>query len=401
MKCNILTWSIAFFVSYRFRDFINLEEIPKSKKMNRRNWLRLASLSGGALALNPLNALDYSDAHHHPLDNPNEDLVRLCYNENPYGPSDHMKKKIMESLEVSHMYPFNYYDSLGDRLAAQLGVSRDHIVLTSGSREGLKSTALTFSEPGDNFVAPYPTYKALLTYAEQQGTHIFSVPLTKDFKHDFDGMSRRMTNRTNLVFVCNPNNPTGTIMQADHVRDFTKAASDRTMVFVDEAYVDYVDEDGYESMIDLVKEDRNVILSRTFSKIYGLAGIRIGYLVARPDIASMIRDNLMASPSTTAIYAGNAALDDREFYNFSLGKNKECKEIIYEVCKMKGLEYLPSNANFVFFKTGMDINDFNEKMRAQNVLVGRPFPPNLDWCRISTGKVSEVERFAEVLQKVM
>src|SRR5690606_2268023 len=148
-----------------------------------------------------------------------------------------------------------------------------------------------------------PTYLSLLNYAEEMGGHIHMVPVDDQMGHDLEEMEKRITSKTGLVFVCNPNNPTGTLLPADKMRDFCESISHRTMVFADEAYFDYITEPDYPSMVELVKEGANVIVSRTFSKVYGLAGIRIGYLIARPDIISRLSQATMAGLSVTAAFA--------------------------------------------------------------------------------------------------
>lgn len=364
--------------------------------MDRRNWFKLMTAASGALAFNPLSAL----SPFHPLDDGDESLARLCYNENPFGPSKVVQKAVVDSFNIAHQYPFAYVEELANQLAKKHGVSREHIVVTGGSREGLNSTALTFAEEGGNIVAPYPTYQAMLTYAKQFGMHVYNVPLDKDLGHDLEAMEKRITNRTNLVFICNPNNPSGTIIPTETLKDFVNTVSKRTIVFIDEAYNDYVLEQGFQSQLELVRSDLNVIVSRTFSKVYGLAGIRIGYLVSRPDIAERIRKNLMASTNIPAIKAASVALDDDEFYNFSLRKNAEGKDMIYSVLDDLGLEHRKSHTNFVFFKSGRDIIELNNIMKAKGVLVGRPFPPLMDWCRVSTGKTEDVGRFCTEIKSV-
>ncbi len=369
--------------------------------MDRRNWFRLMGATGAAVALNPISKLYASNIYHHPLDDGSNGLARLCYNENPYGPSEKARQAIIDNFDIAHMYPFAYMDELAQMIANKEGVSRECVVLTAGSREGLNSTALTFAEKGGNIVAPFPTYQALMRYAKGIGMHAYDVPLKGDMSHDLEGMEKRITSRTALVFICNPNNPTGNIMSADKVRSFCKAISNRTVAFVDEAYYDFVTDESYASMVELVKEDLNVIVSRTFSKIYGLAGIRLGYMIARPDLASRIRSNLMASPSIPALMSAKAAYEDQDFYKFSFEKNSEGKEIIYAALNELGLKYVPSHTNFVFFKSGRDIVQLNQEMKDKGVLVGRPFPPLLDWCRISTGKIEDVQKFSSAIKDVL
>ena len=280
------------------------------------------------------------------------------------------------------------------------GVTPDHVVMTAGSNEGLRITGLTYGLNGGEIVAADPVYKALISYAEHFGAYIHRVPLTEDFGHDLESMEQRITLATKLVFVCNPNNPTGTLLSADKLEDFCRTISDRTLVFSDEAYFDYIAEPDYPSMVELVKKGMNVIVSRTFSKVYGLAGIRMGYLIARPDIARRIGRKVVAAPNIMALAAAEAAMDDHEFYQFSIQKNKEAKEMIYATLDGLGLKYAPSHTNFVFFKSGRDIGSVQKDFLNNGVRVGRAFPPLTDWCRVSIGTVEEVEKMCGAMKKI-
>lgn len=368
--------------------------------MDRRNWFKIAGLSTGAIAINPLKALDFTNVYRHPLDNANE-LARLCYNENPYGPAPKVTKAITDAFDIYHTYPFVQIGEFEAEIAKKEGIPAECVVLGGGSRECLNATGLTFAEDGGNMIAPSPTYQAMMTYVKQFGMHVYDVPLKKDLSHDLESMERRITNRTNLIFVCNPNNPTGTITEHKKLKTFVENASNKAVVFVDEAYFDFIDIPNYTSLKSLVLEDRNVVVSKTFSKVYGLAGIRIGYIITRPDIAERIRPMLQASTNMLGVVAAQAALHDDEFYKESLNKNLEAKEYVYDMCNNMGLEYHKSYTNFVFFRTGKDIVSLNKEMRDNGVLVGRPFPPFMDWCRISTGKMEDMERFGAALKKVL
>ena len=215
--------------------------------------------------------------------------------------------------------------------------------------------------------------------------------------YDLQEIEKRVSAKTKLVFLCNPNNPTGKLLPAKDVMDFCNTVSQKTMVFSDEAYYDYIEDPNYPSMVELVKQGKNVIVSRTLSKVYGLAGIRIGYLVARPDIAQKLNERVVANTNIMAIEAGKAALQDQDFYNFSLQKNKEARKMIESTLDQLGLDYLPSQANFVFFHAKQDVKKLAENMLAKEVIIGRPFPPFDDWCRISTGTLEEVAFFNKVL----
>lgn len=169
------------------------------------------------------------------------------------------------------------------------------------------------------------------------------------------------------------------------------------MVFSDEAYYDYIEEENYPSMVELVKEGKNVIVSKTLSKIYGLAGIRIGYLIAKPEIAKMLSDRMVANLNMLAIDAAKAALEDEDFYKFSLEKNLQARKMIETTLRELKLEYLPSQANFVFFDSKQPVSSLAEKLMSKSIIVGRPFPPFDNWCRISTGTIEEVSIFNDAM----
>lgn len=370
-------------------------------QINRRNWLRLTGLAGSAALVAPLQA---NIPNYYGLgadEGKINGVARLSSNENPFGPSKKVREAIMTGFDEGCRYPFGKVQELMKALAEREGVEPNQIVITGGSTEGLKATGLTYGVHGGEIISPDPTYLSLLSYAEQFGAFINRVPLNDKLEHDLDEMEKRVNSGTRLVFVCNPNNPTGTIIPKDKITDFCQSLSQRTLVFSDEAYGDFITDANYPSMIGLVKEGANVIVSRTFSKVYGLAGLRVGYLVARPDIADRIRPNVMANTNMLAIYGALAALKDDEFYKFSLEKNEEGKAYIYGILDEIGLNYIKSHTNFVFFHTGRPIQKLISQMNEKGVNIGRPFPPLTDWCRISTGKMEDLQRFGEALKEVM
>ena len=173
--------------------------------------------------------------------------------------------------------------------------------------------------------------------------------------------------------------------------------SKKTIVFSDEAYYEFIEEPDYPSMVELVKKNENVVVSKTFSKVYGLAGLRIGYLIAKPELAEQIRRNVVAMTNVYAIAGAKAALKDDAFFNFSLAKNREAKEMIYKTLDHLELDYVKSHTNFVFFHSGRPISELHSAMLDKGVRIGRPFPPFFDWCRISTGTMEEMELFSNAL----
>jgi len=371
-------------------------------QFDRRTWLRTAGLAGAFSIFGGAQALASEQS---PLrivsNNAPKGPIRLSANENPYGPSPKVREALTKGFDEMCRYPFGYVKDVTEMLAKKHGVPTDHIVLTAGSGEGLKTAGLTYGLHGGEIISANPTYLSLMEYAKQFGAYIHEVPLDENLVHDIDAMEKRLNGNTKLVFVCNPNNPTGTILSASKMKSFCENLSKKTVVFADEAYFDYITEPNYPSMIELVKQGLNVIVSRTLSKAYGLAGIRIGYLVARPDIAKRLQQNCMANTSVPALIAGKAALEDPEFYKMSLQKNAECLNIMYKTLDELKMPYIKSHANFVFFNTGKDVMEMNKMMADKGILVGRPFPPLTKWLRVSTGRVEEVELFAKTLREVV
>jgi len=369
--------------------------------VSRRDWLRLSGLALAGMTLqNNLTAKGIMNDL--PLGTPlaGNPMARLSSNENPYGPSEKVKKAIIDNMDVICRYPFSYQDELLQAIADWEGVSKNHIVLTAGSTEGLKITGLTVGWKGGEIISPDPTFNSLMVYAEQFGAKIHKIPATPTLDHDLTGMASKINSNTKLVFVCNPNNPTGTLIPENDLRSFCKQAAEKTTVFVDEAYFDFITTPDYPSMVELVKQGMNVIVSRTFSKVYGLAGLRMGYLVAQPDMAAKLINNRVAFVGTVGMVAAKEALADKEFYAFSLLKNKEAKEHIYATLDSLGLVYMPSHTNFVFLKPKKELNSFNKELEKRGVLAGRPFPPLLEWSRISTGTTQEMQQFRLAMQQI-
>ena len=371
--------------------------------LSRRSWLKGAGLMsslaviGGIAPIHQLSAKEIKKFRPRPLTG----NIKLSSNENPYGPSEKVRQAMISNFDQACRYPFSYSGELIEKIAAKESVSKDHIVLAGGSTEGLKVVGLTYGMNGGEIIAAQPTFLALMTYAAQWGGSVNWVPVDKNMMHDLDEMEKRISSKTKLIFLCNPNNPTSTLLPADRVLDFCNTVSDKVTIFSDEAYCDFIEDKNYPSMVSLVKKGKNIIVSKTFSKVYGLAGLRIGYMVAKPEIAAGLRKNIMAFTNVLAIEAAKNALDDQEFYDFSLNKTVEAKKIILEGLDDLNLEYAPSNTNFIFFKSGRNIEKLQQQMLAKGIMVGRPFPPFDDWCRISTGTLEEVIQFNDALKKVL
>lgn len=368
------------------------------KMQTRRAWLQ-SSIGVGGLLLTPaqvLTAQQKEDFRPRALETP----IRLSSNENPYGPSKKVREAIQNAFVHGCRYPYEYSDGLEEMLAKKHGVSPESVIVTGGSTEGLKITGLTLTQGGGEIIAGQPTFLAMMSYAKQWGASLNWVPVGDDKGYDLPEIEKRISSQTKLVFLCNPNNPTGTLLPKAQLVDFCETASQKTTVFSDEAYYDYIEDPDYPSMVELVKKGKDVIVSKTFSKVYGMAGLRVGYLIAKPELASKIRKNVVAMSNVLGVEAAKQALQDDAFYTFSLQQNREAKARIYKLLSHLELDYIPSHTNFVFFHSKRNIKELGASMLAKGVKIGRPFPPFYDWCRISTGTLEEVDRFIKGMMEV-
>ena len=372
---------------------------------SRRDWFK-SSIGIGGLMLTPSILTAEEIKKYNPRSK--SSIVKLSSNENPYGPSERVLNAIKNSFNDACRYPYEFIQELQKTLAKKHDVPIESIVITGGSNEALRITGLAISNKGGNIVAGQPTYLALMNYAEAWGAEIKWVPVDSDKGYDLKKIRDTIDQDTSMVFIANPNNPTGTLLKANSLADFCEDISKQTLVFCDEAYYDYINEKDYPSMDYLVRKGENVIISRTFSKVYGMAGLRIGYLVLKPKLADDLfgkyspygRPNIMAQTNVLAVAAASEALKDTDFYKFSLKKANEEKDKIYKLLDYLDLKYVKSSTNFVFFESKKHIDKLSAKMLEKGVKVGRPFPPFYDWCRISTGTSQEVDRFIESMLEV-
>ena len=369
---------------------------------SRREWFK-SSIGLGGLMMTPsiLTAEEIKKYNPRPL----SDIVKLSSNENPYGPSERVRNAIIDSFENACRYPYEYILKLQNILAKKHNVSPESIVITGGSNEALRVTGLAVADQGGEIVAGQPTYLALMSYAEAMGGKINWVPVDSNKGYDLGEIEKKINGKTKMVFIANPNNPTGTLLEKSSLSNFCERVSEKTLVFCDEAYYDYINEPDYPSMDYLVRQGKDIIISRTFSKVFGMAGLRIGYMVLKPKLADKLfgeyspygRNKIMAQTNVLAVAAAIEALNDKDFYAFSLRKANEEKDKIYKLLDHLGLKYVESSTNFVFFESKKHIDDLSKEMLAKGVRVGRPFPPFYDWCRISTGTSQEVDRFVSAM----
>ncbi len=331
-----------------------------------------------------------------------EGVALLSRNENPYGPS----KSALKMLEYASSKGA-YYTSQGavmdlkKMIADKWGLTPDHVALTTGSGEALSAIAMIYGPKGP-IVAPRLFWDTTALYAKRLGmAEIDRVPLTASMEVDLPGIEAKVTEATGLVQLCNPNNPTGLVTPADVIKPAVKRMAAKTTVIVDEAYMELADAPVESSCMDLVKEGHNVIVTRTFSKIYGMAGIRMGYAIAAPEVAQKIQMTAMSWSPCTSYAAALGCYEDDKFIEFSKGKIVEARQMVMTTLDSLGLEYLPSQTNFVYFKSGKEANDVQKAFAEKKISVRGQYMDYNEWTRVSMGFIEDVERFCKALPEIV
>jgi histidinol-phosphate aminotransferase len=329
---------------------------------------------------------------------PESGVVRLNSNENPYGPSPATLKAITAAFPLVWRYPDETADLLINDLARFHGVGNELFALGDGSSELLKLAACAFTDPSRRLVMADPAFEAIGFGAATAGAEIVKVPLDKRYSHDLARM-REVTNEAKgagLVYICNPNNPTGSITPKDELRAFLDALSPKTVVIVDEAYHHYASSSDYESVIPLVPKYANLIVLRTFSKIHGMAGLRLGYAVAQPALIEKVVDQgAWDSVNVLAMAAARASLADTEHVAVGKRKNSETRAYTIEALEKLGYHTIPSEANFIMVETKRDVQPLINAMRAKHVQVGRRFAAMPQHMRVTIGKPEEMRAFVK------
>ena len=368
--------------------------------LNRRQWLKAAGATAATAVLAnrlPLHAQAPGPGVAPPPPGP----VVLSWNENPFGPSPAARAAMQAAIGRSCRYPDPQIGALREALAQREGVSVAQLLPGCGSGEILEAAGLHYGAGGGEIVAADPTFYQLLAAAERAGGRIARVPLNARLEHDLPALEAAITDRTRLVYVVNPHNPTGTICEPGALREWVKRISGRVAVFVDEAYLECLEDPAAHSCAGLVREGRNVIVARTFSKIHGLAGARLGYALMSAPTAEALRARMTGDLSLASVEGGLAALRDEGFVTATRAELKAGREALQALARELGCEHTVAHGNFAFIRTGMPAKDFQAKMAAEGVLVGRPFPPLHDWSRITIGLPEEMARCHAALRKVM
>jgi histidinol-phosphate aminotransferase len=329
---------------------------------------------------------------------PNGDFIRLYSNENAYGPSPKVANAIKSSLGGANRYPRMEYGSLTERIASFHQVKPEQILLGCGSTEVLRMAAFAFLGSGKQLIQALPTFEAVEHYARAAGADVIPVHLTANFSHDLGAMLAHATESTTLVYICNPNNPTASLTPRKELEDFIGKLPASTYVVIDEAYHHYVGRSAtYASFIDNPLHDARVIVTRTFSKIYALAGLRLGYAVAAPNVVQQMRkfateDNINA----VVTQAAAAALDDTDQVNESIQRNADDRQEFFNHGMLRSLKPIDSHTNFVMMNTFHPADQLIQDFRKNKILIGRRFPTMETYVRVSLGRPEEMQAFWRV-----
>ncbi|MEQ8936391.1 MAG: histidinol-phosphate transaminase [Amphiplicatus sp.] len=325
----------------------------------------------------------------------------LSRNENPYGPSPKAVEAACEASKNGAYYADRSVLYLADMIAERNGVTRDFVSISAGSGEGLCAAAQAWTRGGGKILAPSLFWDTTARYAERQGAGIVRAPLADDLGVDLAAMEGLVDEAISLVHITNPNNPTGLLLDPAALKAFCLRVEPKATVLVDEAYNELTDDPDGASIMPLVRDGRNVIVSRTFSKIYGMAGMRVGYLLARPDITAKIRSNIMSWISAPGLAAATASYNDQAFLRMSKARIGEGRDRVMNAARAQKLSFLPSQANFVFVNVGRDATWFMEKMEEKQIFIRGAYPDYATWSRVSMGRIEDMARYVRALPEVL
>jgi histidinol-phosphate aminotransferase len=324
--------------------------------------------------------------------------IKLASNENPLGPSPKAMVAVKKALAGLHRYPDGSGYHLTRALAKKYGVEASQIILGNGSNELIELAVRTFVQPGDEVISAEPSFVVYTMISQAAGGVNVVVPC-KDNRHDLDAMAERITAKTKVVFIANPNNPTGTMNTGAEMDRFLGRIPEQVLVAVDEAYCEYVTRPDYPDSLDYLKAGKNVLALRTFSKIYGLAGLRIGYGITVSGIAELM--NKVRQPFNTNALAQTgalAALSDYKHVEKSIALNNEGKKFLYQSFDRLGVSYIPTEANFILFETQHDGRELYDRLLKTGVIV-RPMGGRK--LRVTIGLPEENQRFVSELEKIL
>lgn len=374
--------------------------------LSRRSFSKLMGAGAAYAAINALPIATIANSrlpigdYFRPVRAAGTGPVRLSSNESPYGPSAAALKAMTEGFSLAWRYPDEHADMLVEELARQNNVSADQILLGDGSGEILKLCAAAFTNKDKRIVVANPTFEAIARHATVANAEVVKIDLTKDYHHDLEKMLA--PSNAGLVYICNPNNPTASITPKGQMSNFLSKVPASTMVLVDEAYHHYVESNEYESLIPVVKERPNLIVARTFSKVYGMAGLRCGYCVTQPANINLLRAHqTWDSVNIMALVAALASLKDSDHVARGRKLNTEVKGSVCSELDKLGYKYIPSHANFMMIDLRREVRPVINALRSRGVEVGRLFPALPTFMRVTIGTGPEMKTFLTAFKEVM
>ncbi len=334
--------------------------------------------------------------------------LRLSSNENPRGPGERALDAVREAFHDASRYPDNTspgMDDLLDALAAANDARPEHVVLGAGSGEFLKNAVQAFTSKTKHLVTATPTYSTSQRVAEYLGADVKAIPVNAKGQLNLDAMADA-SRGAGLIFVCNPNNPTGTVHSAEAIAEFVERVqriSPDTVIHFDEAYHDYVTDPGYRSALSLALWTPNIFVSRTFSKVYGMAGLRIGYAVGHRDVVAKLKSyGLPVNTNNVGLAAAYTTYQDTARLKREIQRNAEARKFTVDFFRKGGFEVFESNTNFIFVNIGRPAQAMRDACMKQGIRIGRDFPPmERTHARISIGTMEEMQRATEIFTEVL
>ena len=366
---------------------------------SRRQWLQQSSLALVGLGFS-FRSMANEEGFKRSMGIENG-VINLGSNENPYGISPKAKQAILDMMGETNRYQFNVasLQSFKKTIGDHYKVGENQVLVTAGSGEGLALLARHFNK--GNIVAADITFGILPNTAKKIGTKVIEVPLTKEKVHDLPAMLKAINNETQLVYICNPANPSSTIVEHAALKSFCEEASKKTVVLLDEAYNEFMENGADKSMINIIDKNPNVLVIKTFSKIHAMAGLRIGFIIGHPSLISKLQPNYFQSSSmcisNLSMTAAMASLDDEEHTKLSKQKNDEAKKYTVEELKKLGIDVFPSYTNFIFFPVKKYKGNYAEDIFGKHKIILRSNQyADGQWARVSIGTMDEMKKFIEV-----
>lgn len=381
---------------YNILKCLNSEKLFSGMNINRRDWLKTAFLGSAALTLSPLEFLANETPNFNELKNSNE-TIRLCFNENPFGTSPKALEAMQKSLSLSSRYDFKLADVLCEKIAGNNNVKKENILVSAGSSFLLELITKFVSLDKGHIIIPDPSFTIFAPIAEFLGMSKSVIALNNKKNIDLDKMKSSIQKDTKLIYICNPNNPTGDLLSRAEIENFIKSIPDNIIVLVDEAYIEFTTQ---KSLSDLVDVYKNLIVTRTFSKLYGFAGARLGYAIGHPKMIENLKKLQSwsgAEISVVTMAGAIAAMDDQEFITKVLDNNQKVKDFTISEFNIRGIKTIPSSANFVYFSLENYKGDYFKKLKDAKILGGKTYEEEGKWTRISLGTIEEMRKYFDVI----